>query len=200
MIFVNSMSDLFEESVPDDYIETVCQVMKTADWHIYQVLTKRSERMRDLLNTRLRDVACQPHVWWGVSVEDKQYVLPRIQHLRAARAKMRFLSVEPPLEDLRQIDLSSIEWVIVGGESGPHAHPMEQSWVQSIREQCEASDFSFFFKQWGGFNKKKNGRAMNGRTYDEWPKYSPNPVPAKNTRQEIVRNLETLVSCWSPGK
>ena len=130
------MSDLFHEGVPDDYIEQVVRVMQLANWHTYQVLTKRAERLRDLLATRLRFAAQLDHIWWGVSVEDKKYGLPRIDHLRQAPAAVRFLSIEPLLEDLGKIDLRGIHWVIVGGESGSGARPMKEEWVLSIREQC----------------------------------------------------------------
>ena len=123
-VFVNSMSDLFHKDVPDDYIVSVVRVMLMADWHTYQVLTKRSERMRDLLKTKLRFASNRSHIWWGVSVEDRRYGLPRIEHLRRAPARVRFLSVEPLLEDLGTINLDGIHWVIVGGESGPGARPM----------------------------------------------------------------------------
>ncbi len=129
MIFVNSMSDLFHQGVSDEYIHGVVEVMRMADWHTYQVLTKRSERMRDLLGSALRGAASEPHIWWGVSVENRKHGLPRIGHLQSAPARMRFLSVEPLLEDLGQLDLSGINWVIVGGESGHGARPMDPDWV-----------------------------------------------------------------------
>jgi protein gp37 len=169
MIFVNSMSDLFHEDVPDTYILKVAQVMQTADWHTYQVLTKRSERLRDLLRTKLRDAGLAPHIWWGVSVENKKHGLPRIKHLRAAPARVRFLSIEPLLEDLGEIDLEGIHWVIVGGESGPGARPMEREWVVSIRDQCRRAKVPFFFKQWGGVRKSENGRHLDGKTCNGMP-------------------------------
>jgi protein gp37 len=168
-IFVNSMSDLFHEFVPDDYIDAVSQTMSRANWHVFQVLTKRSARMRDLLQTRLRYFAELSHIWWGVSVEDKKFGLPRIEDLRQSPAKVRFLSIEPLLEDLGDIDLSGISWVIVGGESGPGARQMRSEWVVSVLEQCERARVPFFFKQWGGIRKKSAGRLLNGRTYDEMP-------------------------------
>jgi protein gp37 len=168
-IFVNSMSDLFHEFVPDDYIDAVSQTMSRANWHVFQVLTKRSARMRDLLQTRLRYFAELSHIWWGVSVEDKEFGLPRIEDLRQSPAKVRFLSIEPLLEDLGYIDLSGISWVIVGGESGPGARKMRSEWVVSVLEQCERARVPFFFKQWGGIRKKSAGRLLNGRTYDEMP-------------------------------
>jgi protein gp37 len=169
MIFVNSMSDLFHEQVPDDYIESVAAVMMKAKWHTYQVLTKRSLRMRDLMQSRLRFAAQQAHIWWGVSVENKEYGIPRIRHLRSAPASVRFLSIEPLLEDVGTLDLSGIHWVIVGGESGHGARPMRKEWVLSIQHQCERDGVAFFFKQWGGVHKSKAGRLLEGRTYDEMP-------------------------------
>jgi protein gp37 len=168
-IFVNSMSDLFHEKVPENYIAAVADVMVQAHWHTYQVLTKRSARMRDLLKDRLRFAASQRHIWWGVSVEDKRHGLPRVEHLQSAPALVRFLSVEPLLEDLGVLDLTGIHWVIVGGESGFGARPMKREWVISVRRQCRQQDVPFFFKQWGGLRKSRNGRKLDGRTYDEMP-------------------------------
>ncbi|MEA2691146.1 MAG: hypothetical protein QOJ16_533 [Acidobacteriota bacterium] len=172
MIFVNSMSDLFHEDVPDEYIAAVVRVMQRANWHTYQVLTKRSERLRDLLQTTLRSAAEEPHIWWGVSVENQKHGLPRIEHLRAAPAGLRILSVEPLLESLGPIDLSGIGWVIVGGESGPGARPIEESWVLDLRDQCRRAGVPFFFKQWGGKRKAVTGRVLGGKTYDEVPERS----------------------------
>lgn len=170
-IFVNSMSDLFHEDVSDDYIIAVADVMRRADWHVYQVLTKRAERLRRLLETKLRVYAGLPHIWWGVSVENRKHGLPRISELQKSPAVVRFLSVEPLLEDLGTLDLSGIHWVIVGGESGPRARPMKKEWVTSVRDQCVAASVPFFFKQWGGVQKKKNGRELHGRTWDEMPRH-----------------------------
>jgi protein gp37 len=168
-VFVNSMSDLFHEWVPDDYIVKVADVMARANWHTFQVLTKRSARMMELLNTKLSDVATLPHIWWGVSVENRKHGLPRIKHLCAASARVRFLSIEPLLEELAEISLSGVSWVIVGGESGLGARPMKPEWVLSIRDQCRHAGVPFFFKQWGGVRKSKTGRKLAGRTYDEFP-------------------------------
>ena len=168
-VFVNSMSDLFHEAVPDDYIAAVADVMVRANRHTYQVLTKRSDRMRDLLKTRLRFAAEKLHIWWGVSVENKACGLPRIAHLRSSPAAVRFLSIEPLLEDIGRLDLSAIHWVIVGGESGFGARPIRRDWVVSIRKQCRQRGVPFFFKQWGGVRKSKAGRSLDGRTYDEMP-------------------------------
>jgi protein gp37 len=177
LVFVNSMSDLFHEDVPDEYIEMVCRVMATAKWHTFQVLTKRSERLRDLLGGRLRFAAEQEHIWWGVSVENKKHGLPRIPDLQATPARVRFLSVEPLLENLGRFGLSGISWTIVGGESGPGARPMREEWVLAIRDLCSASRVPFFFKQWGGVRKKKHGRLLQGRTYDEYPARVVSPIP-----------------------
>jgi protein gp37 len=125
--------------------------------------------MRDLLNTKLRFGAEMPHIWWGTSVEDKKHGVPRIDHLRSAPARVRFLSIEPLLEELGSLKLSGIHWVIVGGESGPGARPMQRDWVISVRRQCRQQNIPFFFKQWGGVRKSKNGRILDGRTYDEMP-------------------------------
>jgi protein gp37 len=168
-IFVNSMSDLFHEAVPDDYIVKVARVMQLANWHTYQVLTKRSERLRDLLSSKLKSVAGEPHIWWGVSVENRKQGLPRMDHLRTAPAAVRFLSIEPLLESLGSFDLSGIHWVIVGGESGPGARPIQEAWVLDIRDRCQRAEVPFFFKQWGGRQKAKAGRELDGRTYDELP-------------------------------
>jgi protein gp37 len=180
LVFVNSMSDLFQQGVPDEYTEAVSRVMAAADWHTYQVLTKRAQRMRNLLNGKLRFAAEKENIWWGVSVEDRKYGLPRIDQLRQAPAKVRFLSIEPLLEDLGEIDLTGITWVIVGGESGPGARPMKREWVVSIRQQCQIQSVPFFFKQWGGVRNAKHGRELDGRTYDEYPKRAVSGVPDRS--------------------
>lgn len=169
MIFVNSMSDLFHEDVPTEYIQKVASVMQSAKWHTYQVLTKRAGRLQALLSTTLMPQASLAHIWWGVSVEDRKHGLPRIEYLRQSPASVRFLSVEPLLEDLGIVDLNGIHWVIVGGESGPGARPMQRAWVESLRDQCADANVPFFFKQWGGVQKKKTGRLLDGRTYDARP-------------------------------
>ncbi len=158
MVFVNSMSDLFHQDVSGDYIEQVVKIMCLADWHTYQVLTKRSARMAQMVRTSLRPAAdAAPQIWWGVSVENRRDGLPRVDDLRAAPVTTRFLSIEPLLEDLGPIDLSGIHWVIVGGESGPGARPLDPAWVISIRDQCQSAGVAFFFKQWGGTRKGKTG-------------------------------------------
>jgi protein gp37 len=188
MIFVNSMSDLFHKDVPDDYVCSVARVMQTANWHTYQVLTKRSERLRDMLQTTLASVAVEPHIWWGVSVENRKHGLPRIDHLRAAPARVRFLSIEPLLEALGAINLEGIHWVIVGGESGVGARPLEKEWVLSIRDQCERAQVPFFFKQWGGVRKSKAGRELDGKTYDGIPDRV--ELPVLDTRRRMAAVAE----------
>jgi protein gp37 len=163
-IFVNSMSDLFHEGIPFEYIRQVFDVMNKANWHEYQVLTKRAERLQDLNGV----IKWAPNIWMGVSVENSDYVW-RIDHLRRTNAYVKFLSVEPLLGPIRDLKLHGIDWVIVGGESGPDARPMKKEWVIDIRDQCLRSDVAFFFKQWGGVFKKKSGRELEGRTWDEMP-------------------------------
>jgi protein gp37 len=193
MVFVNSMSDLFHEDVPDAFIEAVVRVMRLADWHTYQVLTKRSERMRGMLRTTLRDAAESSHIWWGVSVENRRHGLPRVEHLRTAPAEVRFLSVEPLLEDLGEFDLDGISWVIAGGESGHGARPMDPDWVRSLRDRCRAGGIPFFFKQWGGVRKGKAGRTLDGVTHDERPPIDDRPMPGLKERREMIARLEATV-------
>jgi protein gp37 len=163
------MSDLFHPEIPDEYIVRVASVMMEGSWHQYQVLTKRSERLRSLLNTKLKFACGTSHIWWGVSVENKKHGLVRIKHLQETPAAIKFLSVEPLLEDLGHVNLNDIDWMIVGGESGWRSRKMEEEWVQSLLRQCQEQGVSFFFKQWGGNRKKAAGRLLNGRTYDELP-------------------------------
>jgi protein gp37 len=186
MVFVNSMSDLFQDDVPDDYILGVATVMQRANWHTYQVLTKRSERMARLLRGKLAFAGRLPHIWWGVSVEDRRYGIPRIEHLQDAPARCRFLSIEPLLEHLGNIPLRGIDWAIVGGESGPGARTMEHEWVESIYAQCRTARVPFFFKQWGGRQKSKTGRTLHGRTYDEMPPVIEQPAPGQEQRHDLA--------------
>lgn len=195
-VFVNSMSDLFQPGVPDAYIEDVVRVMVEANWHTYQILTKRSERLKELLATKLRFATEQRHIWWGVSVEDKKYGLPRIDDLRAAPAAIKFLSIEPLLEDLGDFDLSGIDWAIVGGESGHGARPMEPAWVTSILKSCRKEKIDFFFKQWGGVHKSKTGRSLNGRTYDDMPKMIAQPIPVKKIRVSAAAKWHNREKYW----
>ena len=171
-IFVNSMSDLFHESVPTEYIFRVGRVMQAAEWHTFQVLTKRHERLRALLNGELDWMGSLSNVWWGVSVEDREYGLPRIDSLRSTNARVRFLSIEPLLEDLGEINLSEIDWVIVGGESGPHFRRMAGAWAERIRDQCLEARVPFFFKQWGGRSPKQLGRTLDSREWNGMPGFS----------------------------
>ncbi len=175
VIFVNSMSDLFHKEIPRDFVDNVFRTMEEADWHIFQVLTKRSTLMKKYLRDRYGSGLCPKHIWCGVSVEDSQ-AKSRIKHLRDAPATVRFLSVEPLIGPLGTIDLEGISWVIVGGESGPGSRPMNEEWALSVRDQCDEQGVAFFFKQWGQFGpdgigrgKKRNGRELDGRLYDGMP-------------------------------
>ncbi len=164
-VFVNSMSDLFHQDVPLEFIQRVFASMNQANWHQYQVLTKRAERLLELDS----DLDWSDHIWMGVSVEN-QKVQSRIDSLRETRAKIKFLSLEPLIGPLPNLNLTGIDWVIVGGESGPGARPMDEGWVIEIRDQCVDQDVPFFFKQWGGVFKKHTGRVLDGRTWDEYPR------------------------------
>jgi protein gp37 len=165
VIFVNSMSDLFHKDVPLEFIQKVFGVMHSASWHIFQVLTKRASRLLELN----QEINWSSNVWMGVSVENQDYTF-RIEYLRQTDAHVKFLSLEPLLGPLQNLDLHDIDWVIVGGESGPGARPVRREWVTDIRDQCLAADIPFFFKQWGGVRKKRSGRVLQGRTWDEMPK------------------------------
>lgn len=195
-VFVNSMSDLFQPEVPDAYIEDVVAVMVQANWHTYQVLTKRSERLRDLLSTRLKFAAKKRHIWWGVSVEDKHYGIPRVEHLRASPAAVKFLSIEPLLEDLGDFDISRIHWAIVGGESGHGARRMEKEWVEKILKLCRRQEVSFFFKQWGGVHKSTTGRSLHNRTYDEMPDLRAASMPARKIRTSFALAWQNRARYW----
>jgi protein gp37 len=164
--------------------------MVAAKWHTYQVLTKRSARLSNLLNTTLRFAAQQPHIWWGVSVEDRKHGLPRIDDLREANVAVRFLSVEPLLEDVGKLNLDGFGWVIVGGESGTGARPMEREWVLSVRDQCRRANVPFFFKQWGGVRKSLSGRKLDGRTHNEFPLRVRNPVLSAQDCLALAASVE----------
>jgi protein gp37 len=164
VIFVNSMSDLFHKDVPVDFIQQVFDVMRRADWHTFQVLTKRAERLQELDS----QIDWPSNVWMGVSVENQDYTY-RIDHLRQTHARIKFLSLEPLLGPLPGLNLKGINWAIVGGESGPGARPLLEEWVIDIRDQCRARHVPFFFKQWGGVQKKRAGRLLQGKTWDEMP-------------------------------
>ena len=170
-IFVNSMSDLFHHDVPLEYIQRVFEVMRRADWHRFQVLTKRADRLLDLD----RQIRWTQNIWMGVSVENRK-CFSRIDSLRKTGAHIKFLSLEPLLEDLGEFDLAGIDWVIVGGESGPGARPINSLWVRNLRDLCLAAEVPFFFKQWGGTRKKVNGRLLDGLTWDQMPEAPRNPL------------------------
>jgi protein gp37 len=197
-VFVNSMSDLFHDLVPEPFIRAVVAVMEATPWHTYQVLTKRAERLQRLLSGPLRAASALPNVWWGVSAENKKHGLPRIAHLQASPALVRFLSVEPLLEDLGTLPLSGIDWVIVGGESGHGARPMEEPWVTSLLDQCRAANVLFFFKQWGGVQKKRNGRILRGRTYDGMPTRSRAPVASPDERRLLQVQFDLMARSFAP--
>ncbi len=172
--FVNSMSDLFHEQMPEDFLDAIFEIIDRTPWHIYQILTKRENRMAEyFLHKKIPD-----NVWLGVTVEDKKSGLPRIEKLRVQKATIKFLSIEPLLEDLGKLNLQGIHWVIVGGESGPKARPMKPEWAVNIKKQCEKQNVAFFFKQWGTWgadgikrNKKSNGRKLLGKEWNEYPDY-----------------------------
>ncbi|MFQ5472237.1 MAG: DUF5131 family protein [Dehalococcoidia bacterium] len=197
-VFVNSMSDLFHERVPDEYIVDVVRVMQAAHWHVFQVLTKRSRRMRDLLKTKLKAVRKASHILWGVSVEDRKHGVPRIAHLQSAPVPMRFLSIEPLIEHVGRLRLSGIHWVIVGGESGAGARPMKPEWVRSVQAQCRKAGVPFFFKQWGGVRKSIAGRELDGQTFDEFPKVVPQDVPPRQARQATMSSFGSIVQLGVP--
>jgi protein gp37 len=168
MIFVNSMSDLFHKKVPKEFLARVFDTMEQANWHTYQILTKRSSPMRDFLRKRYGGTRGPSHMWFGVSVEDGSKK-SRIRHVQEAPAGIRFLSIEPLIGRLGKIDLIGIDWVIVGGESGPRARPMKPEWVREIRDQCVECGVALFFKQWGGLRPKSGGRELDGREWSEFP-------------------------------
>lgn len=168
MIFVNSMSDLFQKEIPQAFISAVFDTMEAANWHVYQVLTKRSSLLQKFINARYKTRRAPLHMWFGVSVENRQAV-SRIAHLQEANAGVRFLSIEPLIAPVGRIDLHGVDWVIVGGESGPHARPMNPEWAIDIRNQCIAARVPFFFKQWGGRSPKTGGRLLEGREWNQFP-------------------------------
>ncbi|MDR4483997.1 MAG: phage Gp37/Gp68 family protein [Nitrospirales bacterium] len=168
LIFVNSMSDLFHKDIPREFIMNVFETMEKADWHIFQVLTKRSSLMRAFINERYKKESVPKHIWVGTSIEDHTK-RSRIRHIQGTNASVRFLSIEPLIGPPGDMDLNGIRWVIVGGESGPQARPMQLSWVRSVRDQCIAQNIPFFFKQWGGPRPKSGGRKLDGHTWNQYP-------------------------------
>jgi protein gp37 len=172
LVFVNSMSDLFNKDVPPEFVSAVFDVMEEANWHTFQVLTKRSSRLRNFINDRFFEGVAPQHIWLGTSIENRA-VLNRLEQLKQTRAMVRFLSIEPLLEGLGQIDLTDIHWVIVGGESGPNSREIKTEWVQEIRDQCIEANVPFFFKQWGGLRPKSGGNQLDGRTWVQYPTFQP---------------------------
>ena len=170
-VFVNSMSDLFHKEVPTSFIDSVFDTMEEADWHTFQVLTKRSSLMVKFLHHRYGNHLAPPHIWLGVSVEDAKNTV-RLRHLGTAQASTKFVSFEPLVGPVGKIDLSGVDWAIVGGESGPRARPMAEEWAVEIRDQCRASNVAFFFKQWGGIRPKSGGRLLRGREWNQYPRVS----------------------------
>jgi protein gp37 len=178
-VFVNSMSDLFHKDVPKVFLDRVFETMEAADWHVFQVLTKRSPLMRSYVNRRYKDRRVPEHIWLGVSVEDRKSLV-RLNHLKQANATVRFVSFEPLLENLCDLDLAGIHWAIAGGESGPSARQIETDWVRSIRDQCRLQNVAFFFKQWGGRTSKAGGNELDGRRWLQYP--SSKEVDVENSK------------------
>jgi protein gp37 len=189
MIFVNSMSDLFHKDISKAYISAVFDTMEQANWHIYQVLTKRSSLLRRFINERYQTRKAPSHMWFGVSVEDQQ-ATSRIIHLQETRAGVRFISVEPLLAPIGDLPLDGISWVIVGGESGPRPRPIRQEWVIDIRDQCLEAGVAFFFKQWGGRTPKTGGRLLEGREWNQFPVVN---LPVSQPAQLDVRDAKCFV-------
>lgn len=185
MIFVNSMSDLFHKGVPREFVDDVFEVMEHAHWHVFQVLTKRSSRMRDYVSARYLNTKAPAHIWMGVSVEDGTK-LSRVEHLRDTAAQVRFLSLEPLIGPIRSLDLGRIHWAIVGGESGPGARPIHPDWVRQIRDRCLACGVPFFFKQWGGLTPSAGGRRLDGREWNQWPYSLTARAHAERSREVAV--------------
>jgi protein gp37 len=185
------MSDLFQERVKPEFVARVFSVMALADWHHYRILTKRAARMRELLTGKLAHIAARTHVGIGVSVEDREHGLPRIDELRRTSAGLRFVVIEPLLEDLGRLDLRGIDWVLLGGESGPHARPMAKDWALSIRDQCVAAKVPFFFKGWGGPTRDAGGRRLERRSHDALPKTPALDVPSRTERKRRLQEVTT---------
>lgn len=203
LIFVNSMSDLFHKDIPTEYIERVFDTMERADWHIYQVLTKRSSLMRRFVQERYRDQAAPPHIWLGVSVENHA-ALTRLRHLQQTNASVRFVSFEPLLGPIGAVDLEDIHWVIAGGESGPGARPVRAEWVRALRDRCQAQRVAFFFKQWGGRTPKAGGNTLDGRQWLEYPEVETGPglggpLQATSLRHSFYPTAKLLqnLGCYS---
>ena len=177
MVFVNSMSDLFHKGIPEEFVNRVWDTMERANWHTFQILTKRSSLMRDFLSRRYAGGSVPSHIWFGVSIEDRSK-MSRLWHLQASPSGIRFLSVEPLIAPVGSLDLNGISWVIVGGESGPRARPLDLEWVRDVRNQCQQQSVAFFFKQWGGIRPKQGGRTLDGREWSEFPRARTNNLAA----------------------
>lgn len=186
-VFVNSMSDLFHKEVPRSFVDSVFETMERADWHVFQILTKRSSLLRNYINQRYADSPAPPHIWLGVSIESRD-CLVRLAHLKQANAAIRFISFEPLLEDLGSLNLNGIHWAIVGGESGPRARPLDPDWVRRLRDQCRRQDVAFFFKQWGGIRPKSGGNRLDGRQWLQYPLKTRSTVRAK---EKLIANAAT---------
>ena len=184
-VFVNSMSDLFHKEIPAEFVDRVFHIMEAADWHVFQVLTKRSSIMRNYLVRRYAATVPPRHMWFGVSVED-HLATPRIRHLQATPAAIRFLSIEPLIGPVGDVDLDGIDWVIVGGESGPNARPMKERWVLDIKEKCDRTGVHFFFKQWGGATPKSGGRQLQEVEYNAMPVYRTNVSKRRSNAIQVA--------------
>lgn len=193
MIFVNSMSDLFHKGVPREYIDRVFDTMDEADHHTFQVLTKRSSRMRDYVNARYGEDGAPAHIWLGTSVEDGTK-LSRVRHMQQMAASIRFLSIEPLIGPVGRVDLSGIHWVIVGGESGPGYRPIVEEWVRSVRDQCIRAGVPFFFKQWGGIRPKSGGRLLDDREWNEYPSFQRCQANARPQNEILVGNRRKVAA------
>lgn len=190
-IFVNSMSDMFHGNIPAEYVRDIVRIMQAAPWHIYQVLTKRSDRMRRMLRNdpSFREAAAAKHIWWGVSAEDHKHGAPRIRNLLAANAATPWVSFEPLLEDMSDVPLDGIKWAVVGGESGWKFRPLVEEHARNMRDRCEALGIPFLFKQWGGLPKEKSRRILDGRTYDEYPEETHCPVIGRKERHALIERF-----------
>lgn len=183
-VFVNSMSDLFHKEVPRSFVDTVFETMERADWHVFQILTKRSSLLRNYINQRYADNPAPAHIWLGVSIESRDNLV-RLAHLKQANAAVRFVSFEPLLEDLGPLNLNGIHWAIVGGESGPRARPLDPNWVRRLRDQCREQEVAFFFKQWGGIRPKSGGNRLDGR---QWLQYPPKTRSTARAKEKLITN------------
>lgn len=190
MIFVNSMSDLFHKAVPEKFIDKIFDTMEQADWHIFQILTKRSSKLKSYVNRRYSHGGAPAHIWLGVSIEDGNR-LSRLQHLSGANAPIKFLSLEPLIGRIGRLDLRDISWVIVGGESGLGHRPVDPEWVREIRDQCNASGTAFFFKQWGGQKPKSGGRELDGVEWNQYPAMPTRKCPSDRFTRRLIHGDQT---------